>query len=53
MEETRFDVGFHVFWKQIMINIFDIHIANLGVGYYLHVTPEKELANSKRENKYK
>ena len=31
--------------------MFDIIIVNLGVGSYLHMTPEKDLAKGEKEKK--
>ena len=31
--------------------MFDIRIANLGAGSYLHITPEKALEKAEKENK--
>ena len=49
--ESSSDVSAHGFWKQGTTTMFDIQIANLNAGSYLHMTPEKALEKAEKEKK--
>ena len=49
--ESRADVSAHGFWKLGTTAMFDIRIVKLNAGSYLHMTPEKALAKTDKENK--
>ena len=46
--ELRVYISAHSFWKWGTTAMFDIRIVNLDAGSYLHMTPEKDLANLKK-----
>ena len=50
-EESRANIRTHGFWKRGTTATFDILIVDLNAGSYLHMTPEKALANAEKENK--
>ena len=52
LEELRADISAHGFWKRGATAMFDIIIANLDAGSYLHMTPEKALTKADKEKKY-
>ena len=49
--ESRADISDHGFCKRGTTVMFDILIANLDAGSYLHMMPEKALAKAEKENK--
>ena len=49
--ESRAEVSAHGFWKRGTTAMFDIQTVNLDVGYYLRMTPEKDLAKAEKEKK--
>ena len=52
-EETRPDVGAHIFYKQGTTTIFDVHIGKLDTGSYLCMMPGKTLANANKNKREK